>query len=234
MALSLSWLGWSRSEVLSEEAVHEYLVLCREVAELLGGAGVRTRAGRPVEPFLDERALRFRRHSQARRILLNLKAYRDSLQAMVAAAEPLGDDRRMLWRAMGRLGLRPPSDLMDRLPDGKTVQIYTSDNLLVFVNLKFFDYIEATVDEIFTIVWNEDSQRELKVTFEALHLIFKIKTGLLKKVFVPRSIPPHTAVFTFSGVRQKIQVDLCLAAPLFSETRERYYLVAQDTTNLPL
>lgn len=215
-----------KQNVLSPEQLTEYRELCEEVSALVD------RHGKTVRPYLDTAFSRLRAHPRPELVLKCLRGYRDIILATEKDGSSPSDDRRFVWKALLQLGLRPPSDLMDSLEAGDTIQIYSTENLLMFFNLRFFEYIDATIDEIFTIVWDRDSKRDMKVTAEALRLVFLIRTRRLRKTFRPQTIPAHSATFTFSGVTQKIELELKIAAPLFGAEGMSAYLISQHTRRL--
>ena len=213
---------WSRPP-LNPGQTEEYRQLCEEVASILQTQAIRIRGHN------DPTFRRLAQHPEREQIIENLRAWRDVLSAALQSGDSLTDDRKLVWRALQRLGMRPNADLMDRIQGGQAIQIFSTDNLLTFVNLAFFDFIHATIDEVFTIVWNEDSTRDAKITLEALRLVFLVKTKRLRDTFVPTSLPSHTASFSFSGVSQTISVDLKVVSPLFGKGGMSSYLIIQDT-----
>lgn len=211
---------------LDSPLIKEHQNLCIRMSEVLKKAGLNFKS------HSDESFQRFRMHPQPQLVLKALKATTESYEEQMASGESFDDDKKMLWRFLPKMGLRPTSDLLESIQKDVTINVYTIDNLLIFFNLDFFNHIHATIDEIFTIIWSRDSEREMKITLEAFRLIFMIKTKTLRKTFPVKTIPKHFASFTFSGVPQKIELELLTASPLFGDGGMAGYLVTQRTKRL--
>lgn len=131
------------------------------------------------------------------------------------------------------MGYVPQSDALDYIHEGDTVEIYTTDNWQIFRNLVFFDFLDATIDEISTFYWTRDSKRNASISTEGLRLIFLIKTGMLKKTFLVQTMPPYEVSCTLSGRLQRVKIEQKMGSPLMDRHhRVQAYLVTNKSTRL--
>lgn len=219
------FFGFKKSTV-NQKLLDEYKELCIQAADLLASAG------KKIKPFNDDSFARLMKHDDPRRVVENLGRWVQVFSEASESGESLLDDKKLLWRMLQKLELHPTSDLFDKLRDGETICIYTTDNWLIYFNLNFFDHIYATVDEVSTIVWHKDSKRDMRVTAEALRMIFLIKTKRLKNTFQVTTIPKHSVTYVFSNVPQKVEIELLFASPLFGKNGMSAYLVTQNTNRI--
>jgi hypothetical protein len=193
---------------ISDQLLSEYKKYCEICSSLLKSAG------KPVEPYLNDQFEKFKNHQDPQRVFKNLKNYTELLQEAISDGDSLEDEKKLLWRMIAKLGYTPSADLLDHIEEEDTIEIYTTDNWQIYRNIKFFDYIDATVDEISTFVWSRDSKREMEVSTEAFRLLFLVKTGMLKNTFKVKTIPPHYASCELSNIKQKVKIVLKIASPL--------------------
>lgn len=66
---------------------------------------------------------------------------------------------------------------------------------------------------------------------EALEL-FLIKTRRLKKTLKVTTAPHHTAIFSFSGIQQKIEAEFLLAGPFLNKDGMSTSLVTENMKRL--
>src|SRR5690349_9438767 len=50
------------------------------------------------------------------------------------------NSRQLIWRALSRFQLTPPSDIFDRFTDEHIILFYNDQHFLLFWNLQFFKY----------------------------------------------------------------------------------------------
>ena len=70
-------------------------------------------------------------------IIKNFHDYYELCVECVTAGISLKDGRKMLWKLLPTLGLRPTSDLFDNLHDDHVIEVYRPDFTQVFRNIKF-------------------------------------------------------------------------------------------------
>ncbi|MBX9768612.1 MAG: hypothetical protein K2X47_15165 [Bdellovibrionales bacterium] len=199
--------------------IQEYRGLCEKTSQLL------SKHGKTVRPFDDEAFPRLHNHTDPQRAIQNLGLWYEVLNETDNASESLLDDKRLVWRMIQKLKLTPTPDMMNYLEDGDTVEIYTTDNWQIFRNLRFFDFLQITIDEVATMIWSRDSKRKAAISMEALRLVLLIKTKQLRETFQISSIPKHEMSCTFSGIHQIVEIDLKIASPLFGKDGFSAYLI---------
>lgn len=202
-----------------------YQQLCERASAVLG------RHGKPVEAYHDHQFSRLRSHHSPFEVITVLQNWVEVLEQAEAAKESLTDDKTLIWRMLKKLDLIPTSDMLGHLHDEDTIEIYTTDNWQIFRNLNFFDYLDATVDEISTIVWSRDSKRKVGITIEALKIVFLMKTKQLKKTLIAK-VPTHAAHLNLSGKKQAVEIQIKIVAPLFRNRQVEAYLVTNKSRKI--
>lgn len=192
---------------VTQSQVDEFRDLCERTSRAIATTG------REVVPYESHEMPRFQRHSNFERVLETLRNYTEVLESAVAAKEDLEDSKHLVWRMIQRMGYVPKSDVFDKLEDGDTIEIYTTDNWQVFRNLRFFDFVSVTVEEMCTLVWNRDTERDLKITWDMLSFMLKIKMGFIKETTALDWIPKHN-IRELLGKGWLISIQMKLCSPL--------------------
>lgn len=216
---------FKRPELPTPKQVSEYKKLCIEASHLLA------KGGKNVPAFADENRLLFRHQAAAPRVLEILRSWVDVLAAGSAANE-LHDDKKMIWRILQRLRYKPNADMLDHVDEGDTVEIYTTDNWQIYRNLKFFDYLDVSVDEICNFFWHTDSKRDTSISLEGLKIVFLLKTRQLKKTFLIQSMPLHYVTCNLSGKIQKLEISMKMASPLSDKSGVCAYIVTNKAKRI--
>jgi PAS domain-containing protein len=97
----------------------------------------------------------------------------------------LRDSRTLLWRCLRRLGLTPQSDIFDKIGDDHVVEIYTLDQRQIFHNLKFWEFIGFTIEEVFGSEWWKLTRRPDKISEQLYEFGSKMATGQIDGTAVP-------------------------------------------------
>jgi hypothetical protein len=209
---------------LTEDDLRTYQRLCERASQIL------MRSGKRVLPYSDTHFERLTKHRDAHRVIKCLQMWVDVLEEAEIDNESLHDTKKLVWRFLQKLQITPSADMMDALEQNDIIEIYTSDNWQVFRSLGFFDFVIATVDEIATFVWNRDSKRDSEISFEALKMVFLVKSGLLKGTFkISDSLPTHLVTCSLSRIKQVIKVKLKMASVLRSKDNQKFFLLTNKT-----
>lgn len=217
----MSLFGLFKSRVdATPEQVAEFRDLCERTSRLVVGAG------HSVLPYRSPELSRFKGHGNPQRVIESLRVYTEVLEAATEAGEDLNDSPKLVWRMIQRLGFIPQHDIFDRLEAEDTIEIYTTDNWQIFRNMRFFDVVSFTVEEMCTLVWNRDTERDSKITWDLLEMMFKIKTGTLKTTLDLSKIPRHK-MREVIGEGWLTTIQMRLVSPL----RRENTLVAAIATN---
>lgn len=200
----------------------EFKNLCERVSVILQSSGIHTL------PYLSPDVPRFQQTHDAQRILPRLRIYTEVLEAAHNAGDDLRNDSRLVWRMLRVMGYVPREDIFDRIENGDTVEIYTTDNMQVFRNLRCFECVSMTVEEIFTFKWNRDSRREGKITWKMLDIVLRFKLGILNRTIDLTDIPEHT-MEELIGKRWKVSIRLKHCSPLKQDGKVTALLVTNSS-----
>ncbi len=150
---------------------------------------------------------------QKKVILDSFRAYVEVCAEVVAQGATLRDDRIIVWRVLQRLKLHPPSDLMQEIKEGEVIEIYNSDFVQIFRNLRFFEICSYTLDELLSRPLWELVEREEAITNMIVHQASKLLSGAVSGLF--RFDVPEHSIYERYG-RNKLTVKLTLGAPLWN------------------
>ncbi len=152
--------------LLRETAPAERLqTLAQEFADLARSSGVEVRPFDAKRPFERFRQLPLVRQEA---ILAAFENYFGVVRSQLGLGHDLQDRRkRIFWGILGRLGLRPCSDLFDKLGEDDCVEVYGADFIQIYRNMKFLELCSYNLDDIFACEWVELFYREPRIT-EAL------------------------------------------------------------------
>jgi len=128
----------------------------------------------------------FRALPQARQetVLLRLKAFLGSMEVTESMGERLDSQKRALWCGLSALGLVPPSELFSRIDDNsEIIEIYNLEGFQVWRNFNYFDVCSYTLEEIYSIDWNDLYLRSDEKTEECRQKITALLTGQTPDLF---------------------------------------------------
>ncbi|MFV3407586.1 hypothetical protein ACNH6C_03200 [Bdellovibrio bacteriovorus] len=155
------------------DRVERFRLLCERLALVLEKEGL------SVKPYHDPALPHFCRlaNDQKDLALQTLKDYVEICQEVQAESYSLKDSPRFCWKALRRWGLVPSSDFFDKLEMANIVEIYTSDNLQIFRNLRFFEVSTYTLEELYTLEWWKLYGREEAVTRDLFAAALDLLSG---------------------------------------------------------
>lgn len=148
--------------------------------------------GLRVVPFHSPDLPHFSRNSPERQeeAIRHLVIYLEVFEEMRAQKYSLRDSPKLLWRCLNRLGLTPQSDVFDKIGDGNVVEIYSTDQRQLFHNIKFWEYISFSIEQVFGTEWWVMSRRSEDVSRQIYELGVKLVTGEIAGTFMP-NVPVH-------------------------------------------
>jgi hypothetical protein len=162
-----------------------------------------------------------------KKLLLRLENEMSIYREMMIAGEKLTDSPKLLWRFFARNGLTPCSDIFSSIADKDVVEIYGLNFKHVFVNLNFYDYISATLEEIFCNFWYEVVRRDQAIEKQLMDMAGFIAGGGLTKTMSP-GIAKHIIEeidteknFVFTLYMKKI-------SPVYSKQQLDSFIVLTD------
>ncbi len=187
--------------------------MARFKAFLEASDSVRTLAARlgiSVLPVLDLENPSFLRLNTADQaaVLERLKIYSGLLEQ--ASSAELLDEKKLLWFALSRLRLAPPSDLLDMMQEGDLIEVYVGDRQ-VYRSFNYYNYCSYSLDELETIPWSELFARDEQWTNE----IFKeIGSCLGTRKVITSQVPAHEVREIRSAYKNKFLYQLKYIVPL--------------------
>jgi hypothetical protein len=160
--------------------------LCERFSELGAKAGTRVRPYRSRELSFFSRAAAAEQKTALTRLTLVL----DIFDEMIAEKQSLHDSPRLVWRAMKKLNLTPRSDIFSRMTDSDVIMCHALDHRTLFANLRAFDFLSLTVEDIYVRPWYELARRDASTEEALLRLAERLLTGEESATIDP-GIPEH-------------------------------------------
>jgi hypothetical protein len=171
---------------LSSDAEKQFLQLAEEFAAAYQSLGLALKATRAGEPTAFRRARQIVQQQAIGYLDFNLQLFRE----MAASGESLRDTKVYLWRALKKLNLTPPSDVLSYIHDSDIVEIYYLDEFQAFRNFKFLELTSFTVDEMLCRPWYRNAARGLVPQMRMVALVLKGKLGKISEP-VRWNVPEH-------------------------------------------
>lgn len=165
----------------SEDSLARFRALADQIKSLGAAFGV------GIVPYRDDRLPHFHALSEKMRYgaLRILEHQRDFLLA--ASAESLHpNDPKLIWRTLAKMGMTPLSDIFSKITVDDTVEVYHWDGTTSFKNLKFFEFISLSLEEIYCLTWTQQRIHSPEVFFFFVEMNAKLRIAHYKKTFTPR------------------------------------------------
>jgi hypothetical protein len=131
----------------------------------------------------------------------------------------LSDDPSLLWYVIKELGLRPCSDLFNKIQPNDVIEIYNTDFIQIFRNFAFFSICSYSLEEIFSYEWRELYERDPVITGKLAELAFSLLSGDVKTTIPILGIGDHQLTEVFSPSRHKMVVNHSYLSPLFGKSK---------------
>lgn len=128
----------------------------------------------------------------------------------LAHGEKVSNSKKLLWRALNRFSLVPPSDLFEKFEDKDIIVIYNNDQKVIFWSIQFFNFLSFTVEQLFTIHWYKFTERTPENQAYLYQMAMDVIQGKIKEPFNPH-IPPHEVqeLNTLENLRTMMDIFLC-------------------------
>jgi hypothetical protein len=158
-------------------------------------------------------------------VLEQFGRYVEVAREVVAQGISLHDDNVFVWRMLQKLKVRPPSDLMDQLRTGEVVEIYNSNFIQIYRNMRFFEICSYSLDDVLSrpfwdLIAREKSITELIVQ-QASRLLQGFPEGIMKF-----DVPEHVISEIHSPRMNTVRVQQRIGATLWSPERAPVALIA--------
>lgn len=158
----------------------------------------------------------------------SLSFYCELCREQMSEGYTLSDGPSFLWRALGKLGLIPRSDLFQHFDKEAVIEIYSNESVQLFRNLNFFKYCSYSLEELHAKEWWFNYDRDPKITEIIYDYAAKVFSGELKENFIPQ-VPVHVVKEIDSQDRLVMEVQFGVMGPLFKNKRP----VAVIVTEIP-
>jgi hypothetical protein len=190
---------------------NEASIFYREFLKSCDGMGnLASRLGIQVQPVMNESAPHFLKLplSDQAAVLERLKIYSSLLE--LSANEELLDEKRLLWFALSRLRLRPPSNLLDLVGENDLVEVYVGARQ-VYRSFNYYNYCSYSLDELETVPWNLLFARDEHYTEQ---IFAEVKEALDSRKILTSRVPSHEVREIASAFQNKFLYQLKYLIPL--------------------
>jgi hypothetical protein len=123
----------------------------------------------------------------------------------------LRDGRKLLWKILPQLNLRPRSDLFEQINDDQVVEIYRPDFTQIFRNLRFLELCSYPVADLYTVPWTDLFERSDDITDAIMD---SIKSCLATGRTIYSGVPDHLLYERSSPDQQVVKIQQGLFSPL--------------------
>lgn len=142
----------------------------------------------------------------------------------VAAEEGLSlRSTQAVWRALHKMGLTPTSDIFDKIEEGDTLEVYQSDGTSFFKNLRFFEFISMSLEELYCLHWLDLLGLSGEGYLFFMEVNLRLKLGLIKRTFRPTF--SNYILTEKRGEGRSFRIDLKWISPLTVSGQKNAVLV---------
>jgi hypothetical protein len=174
-------------------------------------------AGKPVRRATPEKARSLfsaLEASHKTRIISRLEIEITLFEEIIAAGEKLTDSARFVWRYFTKCGGSPSSDIFGKIHEGDVVEIYSTEQIHLFQNLNFFDWVSSTLESIFCEPWFQTTKRDSEAQLLIYAAALRIITGEVRETLDPK-VPWHLIEEIDTEMNLKFHLRLKWISPVF-------------------
>lgn len=124
---------------------------------------------------------------------------------------------KLVWFALKRLGLTPPSNLFSMLDESHVIEIHDLQGVQIFRNFNFYDFCSYTVEDLYCYPWSSLFEHEQSGFIQICEFVKKIATGQISKA-VKLNMPQHFAKESFSVCKNEVTSVFEIGAPVFNDS----------------
>jgi hypothetical protein len=155
--------------------------MCLYFTDLLAQEGTRTRPfSLPTLPFFSKLSME-KKVQAIESIGYALEVFEETR----AEGFRLNDSPKLIWRSLQKLGWQPPSDVFDKMGESDVIVVYGDRHTNVFQNLRFFDWVSFSLEELYSTPFYQYSRREAWAAEAAYLLASETISGMRPTTFVP-------------------------------------------------
>jgi hypothetical protein len=147
-------------------------------------------------------------------IVSDFKNYVDVCEHTLQANFTLKNSKQFLWKMLGRLQLRPTSDVFDEMSDQDIIEIYRTDHTQLFRNLKFLEVCTYPVADLYVRPWTDLYARPPHVMDD---IVENIQACIAQKKTVRSTLPHYYLMELDSSLNQMFVVEQGIFSPLFDK-----------------
>lgn len=140
----------------------------------------------------------------------------------------LRDTPQLLWRSLRRLGWTPKSDVFDQIHEDDAVEIYSADHIGLFRNLRCYELLSYSIEQLFSKTWYELVRRDSKITEQLYEAARKFIEGEVRETSDP-NIEEHVCFETHSPELLSVWIRFKLFSPLYANGRFAGLLVTHES-----
>lgn len=110
--------------------------------------------------------------------LAQLRTYFGTLQACLDTKS--ATENQSVWSALQLLGLKPTSDIFEKISSDYAIEIYDGEGIQAWRNLTFMSVCSYTLEEMFSLTWQERYERSPLAEKQTTEVVIDIFTGKIK------------------------------------------------------
>jgi hypothetical protein len=111
------------------------------------------------------------------------------------------------------MGWTPKPDVFDKMADEDVVCLYSLDQRQVFQNLRFFDWVSITLEDLYCEHWTRYSRRDASVQQQLYEVGVKLMTGQIDETIAP-GLPEHLIEEVDSAELLRFKLRVCYMSPI--------------------
>lgn len=156
---------------------------------------------------------------ELKQIQNNFRSYRNSCEYAFQMSQSPNRQKALLWRMISELGLRPCSDLFDRLDETDIVEIYDVNFRQIFCNLNFFAVSSYTFEELKHLPMAQLFDRPPELMGILMNEIMTVLKSD-RPVTLQSTLPKHICKETQSIRRYIAEMNQGIISPLFDQNNQ--------------
>lgn len=147
------------------------------------------------------------------RVVTTLETMTEIYQQVIQENKSVRNNSAVIWAALKRYGLIPPSNFFDKIQDEDVIEVYSSDHHQMFANFRFFELCSYTLEQVYSLPWDQLWYRDpaaLQVMHKAVHQILSTPGNTA----IPLEEPPHRVKELASPFKFELDYQIKCIAPL--------------------
>ncbi len=126
----------------------------------------------------------------------------------------MSDAPTLTWAALKSFGLRPPSDLFNRIQSDSIIEIHSPDGKPIFQSFNYYEFCSYSLEEMYCGHWSTLYTRPDSISSQLIDFATRVYSGALVGI-VPLDVPVHVVHETHSIHKFAIELTLQWGAALY-------------------